>query len=111
MPLRINWTEQADTMLLGLRHDGTTWDAIAAAIGVSRNAAIDRGKRLLLAAGSPELAAARLPARPAAPKAPPGPPSMEERPPLCAGHPLSWELLLAGSCLDGAAYPFPVFLD
>jgi hypothetical protein len=111
MPLRINWTADADTMLLGLRRDGTTWDAIAAAIGVSRNAAIDRGKRLLLAEGSPALAAARLPARPAAPRPPPGPPSMEERPPLCAGHPVTWELLIAGTCLEGAPYPFPVFLD
>jgi hypothetical protein len=107
MPLRINWTEEADTMLLGLRRDGTTWDGIAAAIGVSRNAAIDRGKRLLLEAGSPELAAARLPARPAAPR----PPPVEDRPPLCAGHPVTWGLLVAGTCLDGAEYPFPVFLD
>ena len=26
-----------------------------------------------------------------------------------AGHPLTWGLLTAGTVLDGAPYPFPVF--
>ena len=108
MPLRINWTEQADTLLLGLRRDGTTWDAIAAAIGVSRNAAIDRGKRLLVAEGSPEIAAARLPSRPATG---PKPIPVNDRAALPAGHPLTWGLLIEGTCLAGEPYPFPVFID
>jgi hypothetical protein len=33
-----------------------------------------------------------------------------ERPPLPAGHPLSWGLITQGTVLDGAEYPFPVFL-
>ncbi len=108
MPLRIVWSEQADTLLLELRRARTTWDGIAGILGVSRNAAIDRGKRLLLQQGSPEAAAARLPSRQ---PGPPRPPPAPDRRALPAGHPLTWNLLTAGTCLDGAAYPYPVFLD
>ena len=38
-----------------------------------------------------------------------GRPSLEDRPALPAGHPLSWGLLTNGTVLDGAEYPYPVF--
>jgi hypothetical protein len=40
-----------------------------------------------------------------------GRPGHGDRPPLPAGHPLSWGLLTDRSPLRGAPYPFPVFLD
>ncbi len=38
-----------------------------------------------------------------------GRPAQNDRGPLPAGHPLSWGAINAGTVLDGAGYPFPVF--
>lgn len=51
MGKRITWTAEADALILTMRAKRATWDEISAAIGVSRNAAIERGKRLLLEQG------------------------------------------------------------
>lgn len=40
-----------------------------------------------------------------------GRPGAADRPPLPAGHPISWGMLTDGTALDGADYPFPVFRD
>lgn len=85
MPQKIVWTEAADGTLLHLRRNGTTWDAVAAALGVSRNAAIDRAKRLVLAGGAPAAATERV-ARPVVrPARPTPPPPAPDRPPAVAG--------------------------
>ena len=39
-----------------------------------------------------------------------GRPGRDDRPPLPAGHPLTWGLITRGTTLDEAPYPFPVFL-
>jgi hypothetical protein len=128
MPLPIHWTQQLDRELLRLRADGATWDAIAYAFGVSRNAALGRGRVLAsgraathsrpprrtlrepLLKGVTPMRAARRPAAavddtPAKPRLGP-----VERPPLPAGHAVSWGAITAGTLLDGAAYP-PWSLD
>jgi hypothetical protein len=100
MPARRVWTAAQDRALLEMRAAGRTWDACGWALGVSRNAVIGRVDRLKH--------------RGAVFYAPPPPtptPVREDRPALCAGHPLSWGLLTAGTVLEGAAYPFPVFAD
>jgi len=94
MPPAIRWTEQSDTLIRDLRDRGHSWDAIATALGTSRWTAIERAK--LLGAHLP------LPAPPRAPRAPD-----LGREPLPAGHPLTWGALVAGTLLDGAAYPYP----
>ncbi len=33
-----------------------------------------------------------------------------DRPARPSGHPLTWGLITAGTVLDGAVYPYPVFL-
>jgi hypothetical protein len=38
-----------------------------------------------------------------------GRPGHNDRPPMPAGHPISWRLLTDGTTLEGATYPFPVF--
>jgi hypothetical protein len=47
-------------------------------------------------------------------KVPPAPPCVAEeardRPSRQAGHPLTWDLINAGTVLEGEAYPYPVFL-
>lgn len=40
-----------------------------------------------------------------------GRPGQNDRPTMPAGHPVTWQAITAGTLLDGAAYPFPVFLD
>lgn len=39
-----------------------------------------------------------------------GRPGRDDRPPLPAGHPLTWGLITRGTTLEEAPYPFPVFL-
>lgn len=39
-----------------------------------------------------------------------GRPGPDDRPALPSGHPDTWGLITAGTCIEGAAYPFPVFL-
>jgi hypothetical protein len=38
-----------------------------------------------------------------------GRPGQNDRPALPAGHPVSWGLLVNGTTLHGARYPYPVF--
>lgn len=39
-----------------------------------------------------------------------GRPGALDRPPLPAGHPVSWGAITDGTVLDQSCYPFPVFL-
>ncbi len=48
MPDRHVFTEAEDALILAMRAERQTWDAIARAVGVSRNCGIERGKALLL---------------------------------------------------------------
>jgi len=93
MPEKLHWSEAADTILRRARAEGHTWDNIAALLGASRWTAIDRGRRL----------GARRPPPDFTPK-----PDLL-RPPLPAGHPRSWDLLVTGTSLEGEPYPHPVF--
>jgi hypothetical protein len=43
MPEKLVWTEPRDTQLKRLRAQGDSWDAIAAALEISRNAASSAG--------------------------------------------------------------------
>ena len=38
-----------------------------------------------------------------------GRPGPDDRPPLPSGHPDTWDVINAGTCIAGASYPFPVF--
>jgi hypothetical protein len=88
------WSPEMDNRLRHLRGAGESWDAIAAMMGLTRWTTIERGRRL----------GAR---RPPPPPRPVG--EDPNRPPLPAGHPVTWGLLTDGTLLDGAAYPYPVF--
>ena len=93
MPNQLVWTELRDAVLRTLREQGRSWDIIAASMGISRWAAIERARRI--GAHIP------LPPRPARAPAP------DTREPLHAGHPLAWQVLTEGTLLAGTAYPFP----
>jgi hypothetical protein len=94
MPAKLHWTESRDIQLRRMRAEGSSWETIAAVLGVSRFAAIERGRRIGAPRPAPE-------ARPT--------PEDPNREPLPAGHPRSWNALTAGTVLEGAPYPLPVF--
>jgi hypothetical protein len=94
---RITWTEVADSRLTRMRGEGASLRAMAAAFGLSRSAIAERASRLGLV----------LPTR-APDVAKPTPPNPElQRDPLPAGHPISWGLITAGTCLEGTPYVVP----
>ena len=89
MPQKLDWTASRDAQLRRMRFDGQSWDDIASELRISRWSTIERGKTLR--AGKPE------------------PGRRQEaadlgRDPLPAGHRTSWEILVAGSLLEGANY-------
>jgi hypothetical protein len=99
MPVPITWSPIADRHILRLRAAGTPWHQVAAELRVGRNAAIERARRL----GVPPANRRPQPAPvPVAPRA--------DRPPLPAGHPLTWGIITNQTALHGCAYPHPVFL-
>lgn len=108
MPQAINWSSEMDASLIAGRAARKTWDMVAAEVGVSRNSAIDRFRRLSVAQDDFGFAR-RVMRQVIVPPKPERPPSFEERPPLCAGHPLAWATITQGTSLAGSAYPFPVY--
>ena len=93
MPEKLVWTDPRDTLLRRMRAQGAAWEAIAVALGISRNAAIERGRRI----------GARLPPPRYVPE-----PEDPERPPMSPGHSVSWGAIVAGTCLADEPYPLPV---
>jgi hypothetical protein len=93
MPRPRDWTKEADLAIRVMRLDGKTWAEIGRSLGLSRNTVIERGRRIL--AISP------------GPRCKPVPETIVSedlnRPPLAAGHELTWSLL--------TDEPFPDFRD
>ena len=96
MAQRFEWTQARNRQVLQMRGAGATWDTVAAAIGVGRNSVIDHARRLGVRKRSPvgTLAAPR---------------EATDRPARPSGHPDTWGLITAGTVLEGAPYPWPVF--
>ena len=93
---RTRWTEELDARLMALRAARLTWDAIASEMSLGRNTVLERGRK--------------LGARPAAPPVAGPPEEAADRPARPPGHPACWQLITRSTVLDGALYPFPVFL-
>ncbi len=91
----MSWTPALDNRLMALRQAGVTWPALAQAMGLGRNAVIERGRRLGARNLRRQLPVVVIEAL--------------DRPPRPPGHPDSWGLITAGTVLEGCAYPFPVF--
>jgi hypothetical protein len=92
MPQKLVWTGPRDMQIKRMRADRSSWDAIAMSLGISRNAAIERGRRI----------GARLPPPEYVPTA-----EDPDRPALPPGHEISWGLITAGTCLAGEPYVPP----
>ncbi len=85
MPQARVWTPTADRVIVDMRGGGATWAAIGKELGLSRNTVIERGRRLRAA----------LPLRQAPVMKSKDEEGLDDpnRPPLRAGHPLTWRLL------------------
>jgi hypothetical protein len=94
MPQQFPWTPAQDARIRRLRAEGTSWDVIAADLGLNRWAVLTRGRRI----------GARLPAVPSGPRA-----EDLDREPLPAGDDRSWGALTKGTVLEGQPYPLPHF--
>ena len=95
MPRKLEWTDAQDTQLRRLRAEGATWDGIAAVLGLTRWAAMERGRRIGARRPPPDFVA---------------PPEDPTREPLPAGHRHSWDRINEGTVLEGTPYPLPVFV-
>lgn len=92
MPPPLTWSEAQAARLTQLRASGASWDAIAAEMGMSRNACIERARKI----------GAHVKRQ--AGDAPPPP---ERRMPLPAGHPDAWSII----ALPGYECPLTTFPD
>lgn len=92
MGYRIKWTEYRDDIIRDGREAGTTWDGIAAQLGFTRYAIIERAKAI----GVWEAVAHRLREK-QAPRSPE---------PMPAGHSESWGAITRGTWLDGQEYRY-----
>jgi hypothetical protein len=85
MPQARQWSAVADRVICDMRAGGETWAAIGRALGLSRSTVIERGRRL--------RAVAPPPPRPVLKNEEEEMLKDPNRPPLRAGHPLTWGLL------------------
>ncbi len=93
----IQWTPIADQRLTRLRTEGASMRFIAKAFGLSRSSITERARRLGL----------NIPTKPVLLPKPPKAETDPGREPLPAGHQISWGLITAGTCLEGAPYTPP----
>jgi hypothetical protein len=89
MPKANVWTEAQDLLIKRMRAEGHNWDAIGAALGITRWGAMERGRR--------------IGAKPPPPDFTPPPPD-PNREPLPAGSPESWGAITHDTVLSGAEY-------
>ena len=84
MPAKRQWTPTQDRRIAASRLLRRPWERIAADLGASRSAVIDRARLL----GIPPL-----------PPLPPAPVEDPNRDPMPTGHPVAWAVLTAGTAL------------
>jgi hypothetical protein len=98
----IQWTQAADQRLIRLRQEGKSFRFMAKAFGLGRTTITERVRRLGL-----DIPATPGP-QPRAPQPRASQPEADDaRAPLAAGHPISWGLITAGTCLEGSPYTPP----
>jgi len=89
MPKKITWTEAQDMQIKRMRAEGRTWDEVAHALGQTRWAVIDRGRRVGARPPPSDFVA---------------PPQDAHREALPAGHPVTWSAITEQTVLAGTAY-------
>ncbi len=97
MPRKLLWTAPQDARIRRLRLEGATWDQIAAALGLSREAVISRGRRH----------GAQCPPRRVVERNEAEFLRDPTRDPLPPGYPESWNAITAGTQDAGTPYVRP----
>lgn len=105
-PVRsVVWTPTADARFQQLFADGQSIRGLARSFGIGRQSAQKRALKLGLVSLA-SLASLKAPVGVVGRQA--SPESIDlGREALPAGHPLSWGLLVQGTCLEGMPYPTP----
>jgi len=93
MPRKLSGAMHRTAQIRRLRLEGTSWDGIAASLGLSRWSIIERGRRIGARSPIRELAS----------------PDDRSRDPLPAGHPAAGDVITGGTSLENTPYPLPVF--
>ncbi len=89
MPGKVIWTDGQDTQIRRLRVEGASCDIIALLLGVTRAAVAERAR--ILGVDQRPVLDTNLP----------------DRPPLPAGHPLTWGAIIRGTALQNAPFHAP----
>jgi hypothetical protein len=92
----IEWTDALDDRIRGLRGQGLTWDQVALAMGLGRNSTLERARKIGVRTN-----AAKVQPPPVAPR------EHLDRAPKAAGDADTWGLIVASTCMAGAAYSRP----
>ena len=90
MPTKRAWTDAENTRVRQMRAERASWDVIAATFGVANTTAREQGTRIGACLPPPDYVPERDMRRGALP----------------AGHPDTWDLLTAGTVLEGSAYAY-----
>jgi hypothetical protein len=99
----IEWTPRADAKFAHLVAEGASSRVLANVFGIGRRAAEQRTVKLgLINAGA---SIRRMANQRSAPSEPAN--NDLTREPLPPGHPVTWNLINAGTCLEGSPYPLP----
>jgi len=102
MPAPHIWTEAENEMIRARATTLESWETIGAWVGVTKQCVILQAHRLGVPTASLRWIAARRETSPTAEiiTAPDDP----DREPLPAGHPETWGIIVAGTCLAGTEY-------
>ena len=92
MAQKLTWTTTQDNLIRGMREARATWEAIAASLGSTRSAVIERGRR---------IGAYRPPPPACLPRDPYGDPNREA---LRPGDPRAWDILTENTLLAGSTF-------
>jgi hypothetical protein len=95
---RVPLTKHQEAVIRKLRAERYSWTVIAGCLGLRAWQIDGHARRLGLAGDNVK--------HDTKPRTEPPPlPSLDARPPLPPGHPLTWASITAGTCLEGTPYP------
>jgi hypothetical protein len=93
MPRRIEWTPAEDAMIIRMRSEGQSWDAIRALVHHDYWTLVERGRHI--GARAPVITVTIEPEH-----------EDQRRGCLPAGHPISWGAITRDTMLAGSAYVY-----
>jgi hypothetical protein len=90
MPHATLWSPAADSTIRSMRGAGASWDTICAVLGLCRWTVIERARHIGATFTAPVVETTAT--------------EDTGREPYPPGHPETWGVIIAGTCLAGSAY-------